>query len=55
MGNFIEVELTQEETMKLNDSYPLYLQVRVSEKNGAIWGTQVIKMRVNKILYEEVI
>lgn len=53
--NYIETKLTQEETLNFDDSYPLYIQVRICEKDGTIWGTQVVKARVNKILYNEVI
>lgn len=53
-GKIISVELTQEETLLFSDSTNVNIQVRFG-KNNKVCATNIVKMKIGKILDEEVI
>ena len=54
VGNEIKVDLTQEETLKIEEKKVLYIQARIKVDEKA-YATNIIKTSLNAILKEGVI
>ena len=53
--NDILVTLTQQETLLFTDKTPVFIQIKIKLKSGQVVSSEIITMRVDPSLNEEVI
>lgn len=53
-GNIVEITLTEEETLSLNQKYRTKIQLRVRDKDGKLYRSNPIVVDTGELLEDEV-
>lgn len=53
--NTVTVQLTQADTLKLNDKFDAHVQLRVKTKNDEVFASDIFRVAVSQILKDGVI
>lgn len=53
--NIVTIQLSQADTLKLNDKYDAHVQLRVKTKNDEVMASDIFRVAVSQILKDGVI